>query len=99
MYSASVVGQQRIGSDAKLDHDHAVLDPHREGPHRQVRGERERTSALEIEARPVPRAGDRARLLVPVAEAERAVVVGAAILDRVQLALTVVDADAIGLVL
>ncbi|HET7353449.1 MAG TPA: hypothetical protein VFJ11_05295, partial [Gaiellaceae bacterium] len=42
----------------------------------------------------MPRADDAAAVLVPVALAERAVVVRAAILDRLQLAAAVVDTDA-----
>jgi hypothetical protein len=41
----------------------------------------------------MPGADDPAQILVPVALAERAVVVRAAVLDREQLAAAVVDAD------
>ena len=50
-------------------------------------------SRREVERRAVARADDPAAILVPVALAERAVVVRAAVLDRVQLAAAVVDAD------
>src|SRR5207248_1650803 len=57
------------------------------------RRERDRLAGRELEHRAVPWADDAAAILVPVALAERAVVVRAAVLDRVQLAAAVVDAD------
>ena len=47
----------------------------------------------DVEARAVPRADDDALVRVPVALAERPVVVRAAVLDRDELAAAVVDAD------
>ena len=66
-------------------HDHPVLaDGDRIRRDRRERGQRHRDPALEIEPRAVPRADDDARLGLPVALAERSVVVRAAILDRVE---------------
>src|SRR6185312_8429151 len=61
--------------------------------------QRQSSAALEVEARAVARADDRAGLDVPEAETERPVVVGAAILDREQLACTVVNTYVVRLVL
>src|SRR5207248_10337298 len=60
---------------------------------RLVRRKRERLAGAEIEARPVARALHGARLLVELALHQRPVVVRAAVLDRVDLAVAVEDAD------
>src|SRR4029079_18954366 len=54
---------------------------------------RQRLAGPEVELGAVTRADHGAGLVVPRAEADGAVVVRAAILDRVQLAAAVVDAD------
>src|SRR5262245_13055446 len=81
-------------AESDVDLDGAVLDAHREGADREVGGQAQRLAGLEIEHRAVAGAGHGAVLLVPAPEADGAVVVRAAILDRVQLAAAVVDADA-----
>src|SRR5579859_1408414 len=77
----------------KLDDDRAVDDADRVRRDRLRRGQGYRPAGGQLEHRAVARADDAAAILVPVALAERAVVVRAAILDRVQLAGAVVDAD------
>src|SRR5438477_3622421 len=85
------------GSSAGRDLDDAVLDAHGEGAHGQVGGQREGAPTPDVEARAVARAEGDAGLRVPVAEAEGPVVVRAAILQRVQLAVAVVDAHRVRL--
>src|SRR3954451_327401 len=93
MYLGSVVGQQRTTS-ADVDTDHSVVaDRHGIRRDRLVRRQCQCVSGGEIELRAVPRAADAARVFVPLALAERAVVVRAAILDRIERAGAVVDAD------
>src|SRR5262249_42565073 len=87
----------RGGPDERLgdvDLAGAVPDAHGERAHREVGRQAQRLAGLQVELRAVTRARDRARVLVPHAEAHRAVVVGAAILDRVELPPAVEDADA-----
>src|SRR5919199_3925595 len=73
--------------------DGVVLDRDREGLDGNVRGQRQRLAGVEIEARPVPGALDRAPVLVELALDERPVVVRAAVLDREDLAVAVEDPD------
>src|SRR5919199_783047 len=73
--------------------DGVVLDRDREGLDGNVRGQRQRLAGVQVEARPVPRALDRAVVLVELALDERAVVVRAAVLDREDLAVAVEDPD------
>ena len=56
-------------------------------------GQRQRVPGPQVEAGAVPRAHDLARPRVPLALAERAVVVRAAVLDRVELAAAAVEPD------
>ena len=73
--------------------DDPVLD--RDGVRRDrlVRRQRQRDARLEVERRAVARADHAAHVLLPLALAERPVVVRAAVLERVELAVAVVDAD------
>src|SRR6059058_1973174 len=77
----------------KLENDRAVDDAYRIGLHRLGGRQRDRPPGRELELRPVARTDDAAAVLVPVALAKRAVVVRAAVLDRVELAAAVVDPD------
>src|SRR5262245_10959257 len=76
-----------------LHSNHAVLDEHREGVDGHVRRQVQGLSGPQVEARAVPRALDRAVVLVELAFDELAVVVRAAILDREDLATAVDHAD------
>src|SRR5512132_82655 len=77
-----------------VDHDHAVLaHPHGVRRDGKVRGQGERRAAAQVEARAVAGAHDLAGLTVPLALAEGAVVVRAAVLDGMQLTLAVIQAD------
>ena len=77
----------------KLQEHAAVLHPDGKGLNRDVGGQRAWAARADLEFRAVSRADDDAALLVEIALGERAVVVGAAILDRAELALHVEDAD------
>src|SRR5437868_530609 len=63
-----------------VEHDDPVLDADGEGPHGEVGRQRQRAAGVKVELRAVARADRDAVLVVPVALAERAVVMGAAIL-------------------
>src|SRR3954447_13827920 len=76
-----------------LHSNHAVLDEHREGVDGHVRRQVQGLSGAQVETRPVPRAFDRAIVLVELAVDELAVVVRAAVLDGEDLALAVDNAD------
>src|SRR4051794_20024870 len=76
-----------------LHSNHAALDRHREGVDRDVRRQVQGVSGLQVEARAVPRALDRALVRIELAVQQLAVVMGAAILDRVQRAVAVEHAD------
>src|SRR5215218_5567765 len=76
-----------------LHSNHAVRDDHREGVDGHVRRQVQGLSGTQIEARAVPRALDRAVLLIQLALDELAVVMGAAVLDGEDLATAVDDAD------
>src|SRR5438270_1196592 len=73
--------------------DDAVLDEDRVRLHGLVGGQRPRRARLEVEGRAVARADHATHVLVPLALAERPVVVRAAVFDRVELPGAVVDAD------
>ena len=76
-----------------LHSNHAVLDDHREGVDGHVRRQVQGLSGTQVEQRPVPRALDRAVVLVELALDQLAVVVRAAVLDGEDLAAAVEDAD------
>ena len=76
-----------------LDAHPAVLDADGEAVDRLEGGKRERRARRDVEAGAVTRADRDALVDIPFAFAERAVVVRAAVLDRVQAAVAVVDAD------
>src|SRR4051812_5904941 len=76
-----------------LQLDQIAGDDHRKGVHRLVRGQGLGSAGLEIEERAVAGALDLARIGVEGALGERAVVVRAAVLDGVQIAVAVEDAD------
>src|SRR4051812_21469979 len=76
-----------------LHSDHAALDLHREGVDRDVRRQVQGVSGLQIEARAVARALDRALVRVELAVQQLAVVMRAAVLDRVHLTVAVEYAD------
>src|SRR3954454_17657443 len=76
-----------------LHSNHAAVDRHREGVDRDVRRQVQGGSGLQVEPRAVARALDRAVLRVQLALDEFAVVVRAAVLDRVQRAVAVEYAD------
>src|SRR5919198_3652220 len=82
-----------VAMSVHLYFDHAVLDGHREGVHRYVGGQGQGLSGLQVEQRAVARALDRALVAVDLALHQLAVVVRAAIPDRVQLAAAVHAAD------
>src|SRR5687768_2492838 len=82
-----------VAMSVNLDLDQAVLDGHREGVDGHVGGQVQRLSGAQVEDRPVPRALDRAGVLVELALDEVAVVVRATVLDRAQLAAAVDDGD------
>src|ERR1700748_1805041 len=73
--------------------NHAVLDPDREGLDRDVRRQVHGCAGVQVEARAVARALDRAVLRVELPLAQLAVVVRAAVLDRENRAVAVEDAD------
>src|SRR5436190_8102642 len=76
-----------------VDLDDPRLDADRVGLDREDGRQRQRPTAADIDVRPVPRADRIALLRVEVAFAERAVVVRATVLDRVELAVQVVDTN------
>src|SRR3954451_13625881 len=76
-----------------LQGDGVVLDGYRERWHRAESWEGLRPAGGQVEEGAVARAFDRARGLVELPLGERPVVVGAAVLDRVQGPLAVEDAD------
>src|SRR2546423_14913848 len=92
--SATVSG---VAMSVDLQLDHVVLDSDREGVNGLIGGQRERLARAQVEQRAVARALDRAVALVEPPLSQRAVVVGAAILDRVELAADVEDPDLEGL--
>src|SRR6476661_6455795 len=73
--------------------NHAVFDRHGERVDRLVRGQVQGLSSAEVEHRAVARALDRAGCGVHRAVEKLAVVVRAAVLDRVQRAAAIEDAD------
>src|SRR6476646_7278496 len=89
-FSASTSG---VAISVDLQGDGVVLDLYRERLHRLESWERLRPTGAEVEEGAVARALDRAGGLVELALGERTVVVGAAILDRVQRPVAVEDAD------
>src|SRR4051794_16635480 len=89
-FSASTSG---VAMSVDLQSDGVVLDPYGEGLDRLEGGERPRPAAGEVEEGAVARALDGAGGGVELALGERAVVVGAAVLDRVEGAVAVEDAD------
>src|SRR5436190_17555594 len=80
-------------SSGNVDTYDTVDDRHGIRLHRLVRRRSDRLSRREVEGRAVPWADDAAHVLVPVALAERTVVVRAAVLDRIEGTAAVVDAD------
>src|SRR4051795_3249383 len=76
-----------------LQEDLVVLDCDLKSLHRSIGGKRLRPAARQIEERAVPRALDRAGASVELALGEGAVVVRAAVLDRIERAVAVEDAD------
>src|SRR6188768_3087349 len=88
-----------VAMSVDLQSDGVVLDRNRERLDRLESGERLRPAGGEVEERAVARALDGAAGDVELALGERAVVVGAAILDRVEGALAVEDPDLRTLVL
>src|SRR3954447_1425875 len=76
-----------------LQLDDVVLDHDREGVDRDIGGQGLRLAGPQIEERAVARAFDGAVLRIDLALGERAVVVRAAVLDGVDLAVAVEDAD------
>src|SRR6188472_1036648 len=76
-----------------LQGDGVVLDGYRERLHRGEGGEGLRPAGAQVEEGAVTGALDGAGRGVELALGERPVIVGAAILDRVQRALAVEDAD------
>src|ERR1700750_1535157 len=88
--SASTAG---VAMSVDLQSDVVVLDPDGEGLDRLEGGERLRAAAGEVEEGTVARALDRAGGRVELALGERPVVVRAAVLDRVEGAVAIEDAD------
>ncbi len=84
---------RRASSGFHLDDDRRRPGPRRDRRDGLEGGKRHRNTRLEIEAGAVARADDDAQLGLPIALAERPVVVGAAILDRMKRSGAVVDAD------
>src|ERR1700755_125790 len=76
-----------------LQGDGAVHDGGRERLHRLESGERPRPAGGQVEEGAVTGALDGARGLVELALGERAVIVRAAVLDRVDRAVAIEDAD------
>src|SRR3954452_16402400 len=95
-FSASTSG---VAMSVDLQSDGVVLDRNRERLDGLESGERLRPAGGEVEEGAVARALDGAGGDVELALGERAVVVGAAILDRVEGAIAVEDADLRPLVL
>src|SRR5918996_5078689 len=83
--SSSLILVSGVAMSVDLQFHVAVLDPGLEGLHRDVGGKSLRPSAPQVEQRSVTRALHGTRRRVELALGERAVVVRAAILDRVQL--------------
>src|SRR3954451_11586029 len=82
-----------VAMSVDLQSDGVVLDRNREHLDGLESGERLRPAGGEVEEGAVARALDRAGSGVELALGERAVVVGAAVLDRVVGAVAVEDAD------
>src|SRR5690242_18831568 len=82
-----------VAMSVDLQLDHAVLDRNREGVDGHVRRQVQGLSGAQVEHRSVARALDRAPLRIDLAVQQLAVVVRAAVLDGVQIAATVEDAD------
>src|SRR5262245_21528371 len=82
-----------VARSVDLQSDGVVLDRYRERLHRLESWERLRPAGAEVEEGAVARALDRAGGRVELALGQRPVVVGAAVLDRVQRAVAVEDAD------
>src|SRR5205085_9201767 len=76
-----------------LDLDDAVHDAHRERIDWLRRRQRPRLAGADVDVRAVPGADRDARIGIEVALAKRSVVVRAAVLEREELAVQVVDAD------
>src|SRR6201999_442146 len=76
-----------------LHSNHAILDRHRVGVDGDVRRQVQGLSGPQVEPRAVTRALDRALVRVELAVEQLAVVVRAAVLDRVQPAVAVEYAD------
>src|SRR6478672_4306269 len=89
-FSATTSG---VAMSGDLQADGVVLDGYRERLHRLESGERLRPAGAEVEEGAVAGALDGAGRRVEIALGERPVVVGAAVLDRVELPLAVEDAD------
>src|SRR6476619_4311987 len=89
-FSASTSG---VAMSVDLQSDGVVLDRYRERLDRLKGGERLRPAGAEVEEGAVARALDRAGGGVELALGERPVVVGAAVLDRIQRSIAVEDAD------
>src|SRR5436853_732374 len=89
-FSASTSG---VAMSVDLQGDGVVLDLYRERLHRLKSWERLRPTGAEAADGAVARARDGAGGCVELALGQRPVVVGAAVLDRVQRALAVEDAD------
>ena len=86
--------RSRTYGDQTIDDDDAVV-PHayRERVDRDIGRQRQGAARRDVEAGAVPGADGDPLAAVEVALAERAVVVRAPVLERVQLAVAVVDAD------
>src|SRR3954471_12924106 len=76
-----------------LHSNHAAVDRYRKGVDRDVRRQVHGLSGLQVEARAVTRALDRAVVRIHLALDELPVVVRAAVLDRVHRAVAVEYAD------
>src|SRR3954468_1691517 len=95
-FSASTSG---VAMSVDLQSDGVVLDRNRERLDRLESGERLRPAGGEVEEGAVARALDGAGGGVELALGQRPVVVGAAVLDRIEAAVAVEDADLRPLVL
>src|SRR5215469_2780183 len=82
-----------VAISVDLQSDGVVLDRYRERLHRLESWERLRPAGAQVEEGAVARALDRAGGRIELALGQRPVVVGAAVLDRVQGAVAVEDAD------
>src|SRR5690242_6013704 len=89
-FSASTSG---VAISVDLQGDGVVLDRYRERLHRLESWERLRPAGAEVEEGAVAWALQRAGGRVELALGQRSVVVGAAVLDRVERAVAVEDAD------